>query len=247
MSDQAMSEEDSKKPAAKKQEEIHFDHCNGGTPHGNGQEYHSLSLAYQTYLRHDDGEKQHFDDVCTSYRQYAAFAMAQWANHQYRFHSLPESQREVLPAALRRDTPEFNARASQYKEAAIRNQFCLDCILRHAGIPHSQQIMNMTKAVNDGQISKVSSVLKSLARDWSVEGKAERDMAYEPIMAQIKRYLPLPEGNIGVRPKIIVPGAGKASNFHHLAKFEGFPIWCSKAFLLFDCCDKFFRGRTPCI
>ena len=73
--------------------------------------------------------------------------------------------------------------------------------------------MNMTNAVNDGQISKVSSVLKSLARDWSVEGKAERDMAYEPIIAQIKRYLPLsnPAGmNGGGRPKIIVPGAGES-------------------------------------
>ena len=109
----------------------------------NKEDLHSLSLAYQTYMRHDEDEKNHFDDVCQSYRQYAAFAMAHWANHQYRLHSLPESQRSVLPAALKRDTPEFNQRAAQYKEAAIRNQFCLDCILRHAGTPHSQQITGM--------------------------------------------------------------------------------------------------------
>jgi carnosine N-methyltransferase len=171
---------------------------------------HSLSLAYQTYLRHDDDEKNHFDDVVRAFRQYAAFAMAHWANHQYRLHSLPESQRRVLPDALKRDTPEFNQRAAQYKEAAIRNQFCLDCILRHTGSPHSQQVTNMANAVSDGQISKVSSVLKSLARDWSVEGKAEREMTYNPIIAQIKKYLPLSEDGI-VRPKICIPGAGENS------------------------------------
>jgi carnosine N-methyltransferase len=188
--------------------ELCFDH-----EHSHDQkDHHSLSLAYQTYLRHDDDEKNHFDDVCRSFRQYAAFAMSQWANQQYRFHALPESQRDVLPAALKRDTPEFNQRASLFKEAAIRNQFCLDCILRHAGTPHSQQITNTAQAVDDGQISKVSSLLKSLARDWSVEGKAERDMAYEPIIAQIKWYLPLSE-SIGGRPKICVPGAGKQVMF----------------------------------
>lgn len=169
---------------------------------------HSLSLAYQTYLRHDHDEKNHFEDVCQSFRQYAAFAMSNWANHQYRLHSLPESQRVVLPAALRRDTVEFNQRATEYKEAAIRNQFCLDCILRHSGTPHSQQVTSIDNVSADAQMSKVSSVLKSLARDWSAEGKAERDMAYAPIIEQITRYLPIPDSNM-TKPKICVPGAGK--------------------------------------
>ena len=117
------------------------------------KDLHSLSLAYQTYLRHDNEEKNHFEDVCRSYRQYAAFAMSQWANHQYRLHSLPEAQRAILPNGLKRDTAEFNLRASQFKEAAIRNQFCLDCILRHAGTPHSQEVTSMAKSVEDGPIS----------------------------------------------------------------------------------------------
>ena len=165
------------------------------------------SLAYQTYLRQDDEEKNHFDDVCRSYRQYAAFSMSQWANQQYRLHSLNESQRALLPNALKRDTADFNQRADQFKEAAIRNQFCLDCILRHSGVPHSQQIVSMPKTVDDNQISKVSSVLKSLARDWSADGAAERDMSYKPIISQIKKYLPLLDYKDS-RPVICIPGAG---------------------------------------
>lgn len=176
------------------------------------QQLHSLSLAYQTYLRHDKNETNHFEDVARAFRQYAAFAMSHWANHQYRLHTLPESQRALLPEALKRDTAEFNARASQFKEAAIRNQFCLDCILRHTGVPHSQQITTMAQTAEDGHMSKVSSVLKSLARDWSADGKAEREMAYTPMIKQVQRYLPLGNRNsttMGRPPKICVPGAGK--------------------------------------
>lgn len=169
---------------------------------------HSLSGAFQTYLNHDKKEANHFADVTRSYQQYVSFAMAHWANQQYRLHSLPESQRFVLPSGLRRDTPEFMQRTTAFKEAAIRNQFCLDCILRHAGIPHSQASNTMKPIADDAQVSKVSSVLKSLARDWSSDGRAEREMAYTPIINQIKRYLPSAESTL-IRPKICVPGSGE--------------------------------------
>lgn len=171
------------------------------------QDLHSLSLAYQTYMKHDDEEIDHFVEVTRAFRQYAAFAMSHWANQQYRLHSLPESQRQVLPDALKRDTADFNRRASEFKEAAIRNQFCLDCILRHAGVPHSQEITSIPTTANDAQISKVSSVLKSLARDWSADGRAEREMAYSPIIQHIQKYLPILPNGV-VRPKICVPGSG---------------------------------------
>ena len=199
----------------------------GGEP-----QYHSLSLAYQTYLRHDQKEQNHWDDVCRAFRQYASFAMAQWANHQNRFQALPEAQQKVLPKALHIDSAEYQMRATQYKEAAIRNQFCLDCILKHAGMPHSQQPLTNaatanggtdgnpgsqpldTAIVSDSQLSKTSSVLKSLARDWSADGKPERDMAYGPLIKQLQQYLPLPKGDEAEKkppPRICVPGAGERS------------------------------------
>lgn len=187
--------------------------------------YHSLSHAYQSYLSHDQEEQNHWEDVCRSYRQYATFAMTQWANHQYRLHAIPEHQRRLLPAGLRRETAEFQERSVAFKEAAIRNQFCVDSILRHAGQTHSQEYASSRLPhSSDSQMSKVSSVLKSLARDWSAEGKAERDMTYQPILASVQQYLPLrpPPGKgskkrIKKKPaaasppgpmRICVPGAG---------------------------------------
>ena len=174
------------------------------------ESYHSLSYAYQTYLRHDQSEQNHWEDVCRSYRQYASFAMAQWVNHQYRLHSLPEEHRQFLPAPLRQETPQFQQRAADFKDAAIRNQFCLDCILRHAGQKHSQQQVAGDSRVysTDAQMSKVSSVLKSLARDWSADGKPERDMAYQPILQKVSQYLPPTTTTTPSPKKICVPGAG---------------------------------------
>lgn len=182
-------------------------------------EYHSLSYAYKTYLQHDVGEQAHWHDVCQSFRQYATFAMAQWANQQYRLSGLPPDQRALLPASLRPTEEDFHKRAHAFKDAAIRNQFCLDCILRHAGQPHSQEVVgpttnHATTHASDGNMSKVSSVLKSLARDWSAEGAVERDLAHQPLLEQLLKYVPIPNNRLPNAapntppPRVCVPGAG---------------------------------------
>jgi carnosine N-methyltransferase len=196
--------------------------------------HQSLAHAFQTYLNHDREEQLHWEDVCQAYRQYATFALCSWSNHRQRIDRLPDDQKKLLPPGLRSGTIESEERARQFHEAAIRNQFLLDCILRHAGMPHSQESQqqslsqssataqnvqstqrNSSRAVlasslvADGQVSKVSSVLKSLARDWSLDGKGERDQAYEPILNAVVRYVPIVVGRKGDEaPRICVPGAG---------------------------------------
>jgi carnosine N-methyltransferase len=168
------------------------------------------SLASQTLARQDRDEQEHFENVCEAYRQYATFAMLHWTNQQHRLEALPESQKRLLPAGLRSDSEENKKRATDFRDAAIRNQFCLDCILRHAEQPHSQESQASIVsrgAVSDGQISKVSSVLKSLTRDWSEDGKAERDMAYGPILQSVAKYVPVTDTE--KPPRISVPGAGE--------------------------------------
>ena len=151
-----------------------------------------------------DAERAHWNSVCRAYRQYAAFAMHQF---HLQFHSrlanLPDSQRAVLPGHLLKGTIAQQERAKQFQEAAIRNQFCLDCILRHTGQPHSQQYTTDAAAATEEQMSKVTSVLKSLARDWSAEGQEERDMCYRPLLDSVQRYIPRSKG-----AKLSVPGAG---------------------------------------
>lgn len=154
----------------------------------------------------DVEESAHFESVCSAYRQYANFAMREWSSREYRLKALPDSQQKVLPAGLRFGTAAYSKRHKDFKDAVIRNQFCLDCILRHVGQPHSQQQQSSSANITDEQISKVSSVLKSLTRDWSAYGEKERNAAYGPIKESLKKYLPLPEGQ--QPPRIVVPGSG---------------------------------------
>jgi carnosine N-methyltransferase len=182
--------------------------------HEHGEEHHCHDHANRN---DDEEERLHFQAVCEAYRQYAPFAMAQLTNRQYRLQALPDSHRQYLPPRL---TPgndvEKKAATKAFRDATIRNQFCLDCILRHAGQPHSQQQAQNhhppLQTITDDQISKVSSVLKSLARDWSKEGKQEREAAYLPIKTLVQKYLPnntrSPTPPPPPPPRICVPGSG---------------------------------------
>ena len=207
-------------------------------------QHHSLSQAFQTYLSHDKDEQTHWEGVCQAYRQYATFALCSWNNQCNRIDNylIPNHQKALLPKGLQKGTPERESRTKLYKDAAIRNQFCLDCILRHAGMAHSQQVgPAITKVVGDGQISKVSSVLKSLARDWSLEGKAERDMAYGPILSQVQKYIPktttttttASSQNGGAKAKICVPGAGEFILLYYI--YIGFVLSFSVRFVFLRC------------
>lgn len=43
--------------------------------------------------------------------------------------------------------------------------------------------------------TKVASTLHQLVRDWSEEGKAERDRCYAPILEELERRIPITESN----------------------------------------------------
>ena len=43
-------------------------------------------------------------------------------------------------------------------------------------------------------------------RDWSIEGKAERDKCYEPIKEEIFKYFPYPINDKKEKIKILFPG-----------------------------------------
>lgn len=168
-------------------------------------------LAAQTARRNDPTESAHLDEVCDSYRQYATFARAARLGQSQRVLNLPPSQRELLPPGLVPGSREATEREQILRDAELRNQFFLDLVLRHAGVPSSQDVIRESTAVSlswstDENISKVSSVLKSLARDWSEEGRAEREMCYMPILDGIKRFLPVTCRRSP--PRIVVPGAG---------------------------------------
>ncbi|VWU53083.1 N2227-like protein, putative, partial [Hepatocystis sp. ex Piliocolobus tephrosceles] len=64
-------------------------------------------------------------------------------------------------------------------------------------------------------MSKVRSTLRQFVRDWSSEGKHERDSAYDPILKSLDEYLPITKKYI---PKILCPGSGLGRLPYEVAK-----------------------------
>ncbi len=52
-----------------------------------------------------------------------------------------------------------------------------------------------TEWTTEDRISKIDSVLKSMARDWSIEGYEERSVVYNRMIMALERYLPLRSGS----------------------------------------------------
>ncbi|CAD7924039.1 unnamed protein product [Amoebophrya sp. A120] len=78
-----------------------------------------------------------------------------------------------------------------------------------SGVPNSFKV----DQDNDG---RTGATLKQLVRDWSEEGKEERDLAYKPLLDALEKYLPLTEEmKSGVADprdhyRVSVPGCGLA-------------------------------------
>ncbi|EUD65676.1 hypothetical protein C922_03924 [Plasmodium inui San Antonio 1] len=64
-------------------------------------------------------------------------------------------------------------------------------------------------------MSKVRSTLRQFVRDWSMEGKHERDGAYEPMLKSLDKYVPITDTYV---PKVLCPGSGLGRLPYEVAK-----------------------------
>lgn len=65
-----------------------------------------------------------------------------------------------------------------------------------------------TQAENDLAQDKVRSTIRSLVRDWAVEGKPERDACYLPILEALERHFSESETRARSSRRVLVPGCG---------------------------------------
>eukprot|EP00566_Odontella_aurita_P013787 CAMPEP_0113572344 /NCGR_PEP_ID=MMETSP0015_2-20120614/26039_1 /TAXON_ID=2838 /ORGANISM="Odontella" /LENGTH=440 /DNA_ID=CAMNT_0000475359 /DNA_START=153 /DNA_END=1472 /DNA_ORIENTATION=+ /assembly_acc=CAM_ASM_000160 len=187
-------------------DEAHDDNngCSGVCAGGLGEE----SLAAQTEHHRDAEEVAHFESICESFRQHAIFSRRARTGHAARIAALPATHQSLLPLWMQQGSEENRHREVFMQEAEKRNQFFFDSLLRHAGKAISQEMLAEPerKWSSDDTMSKVSSVLKSLARDWSAEGVAEREQSYRPILDGFDRHVKVNKESDP--PRILVPGAG---------------------------------------
>ncbi|ORX41215.1 N2227-like protein-domain-containing protein [Kockovaella imperatae] len=83
----------------------------------------------------------------------------------------------------------------------------------HGTASHHPQSTAKQRHENDVAQDKVRSTLRSFVRDWSKEGKTERETCYVPILEALERLCPLDKnGESSHRPRshirVLVPGCG---------------------------------------
>eukprot|EP00927_Polykrikos_kofoidii_P019283 TRINITY_DN18993_c4_g1_i1.p1 TRINITY_DN18993_c4_g1~~TRINITY_DN18993_c4_g1_i1.p1 ORF type:complete len:454 (-),score=83.17 TRINITY_DN18993_c4_g1_i1:233-1594(-) len=164
----------------------------------------------------DNQERQHFLDVCWSLMDYKRDASYDVKRLQDQLASL-----DPLDAALWKADPSLITQMAAGVE--INSRFlellpCPEVCATNLG-PNGNSIVTQvppTHRVASRNSSKVRSTLRQFVRDWAVEGEAEREASYAPMMQALMRHMPPPKptkkqdgrSQTGRRPTVLCPGCG---------------------------------------
>ena len=128
----------------------------------------------------NDEESQHLAAVMDSFKQYRNFHL------------------RILEKKLVAEMPQFVRK---------RLQSHVDLINRNAHLCHTIASQPLGQPVDskgfEQHMEKVRSTLRQFVRDWSIQGRQERQMCYDPILRDLET---LTTDRAGVQ--VLVPGAG---------------------------------------
>lgn len=141
-------------------------------------------------------------DAFTNYRREATAAREA---RQKNFEKLQNKHRHLLSINLQE-------LFSKYAECIDKNAEFIGNICDYSGElfkiywPHHDPSSFSKEPPSDIDMNKVFSTLRQFVRDWSLEGKLERDCVYQPILQTLERCFP--DRNSRSSVKILIPGAG---------------------------------------
>jgi len=145
----------------------------------------------------DAAEQAHFNEVVASFLNYRVSGMSELAGYAG----------SVLKNTPKQDLKNVgfdpNRWVDEVAGAIIVNQEVLELtVSAYLGdIPDPLY----TLPVESRNASKARTTLKQFAREWSEQGREERETAFLPILDALTQYLPVEPGN---RPKVLCPGSG---------------------------------------
>eukprot|EP00741_Cyanophora_paradoxa_P008026 tig00001239_g7765.t1 len=155
---------------------------------------------------HEDvAERQHFDEIVNAMRYYPEHT-ARWIDRAERtYQGLPPHQKQLVP---------LGGRIRRMREAKDANW----ALIKHIVAPHQLFENGAPVCLDDSapvqparedQMDKLRSTLRQFVRDWSEDGRAEREACYTPIIEEIVRRFP-PDVHPRNAIRVLVPGAGLA-------------------------------------
>lgn len=202
--------------------------------------------AEESHQETDDEilERQYFWKVVEAFLYYKDFSLRKLQRVKTNFKLLPKRHREMLP--------NYKDHILKIEKCIEENQkFLFDIVSHtsemfenrnHARIP-SAPSDPANQPISGFDMEKVTTTLKQFVRDWSDEGRAERDACYKPITEEIQRLFPGSECSRG-GVSILVPGAGLARLMFDIAKL-GYRCQGNEWSLYMLFASHFILNRAP--
>lgn len=182
------------------------DEREGHAPNEEG-ETEPKRIRSMSYHR-DDGkseelkEAEHFCEVLHHMSNYATHCFQRFDKHERDFQGMKPHLKALVPS--------MESRMQNIRRAVVNNQNFLRKVLEHQGTfmnPEMdyQAIGAKMHRLSDDKMSKVRSTIRQCVRDWSAEGKPERDQCYKPILDKLHElYAP----EVRSTCRVLLPGSG---------------------------------------
>nr|XP_033782681.1 carnosine N-methyltransferase isoform X2 [Geotrypetes seraphini] len=148
-------------------------------------------------------ENEHFWKIINAFNYYGTNIHERVNRTEKQFISLPANQQKLLP--------QFLSHLEKIRKCIDHNQQILQAIVNDC-----MHMFENKEYADDGNtimpastfdMDKLKSTIKQFIRDWSEDGKAERDSCYQPIINEVKKYFPKEKCDVS-KINVLVPGAG---------------------------------------
>ncbi|XP_075067091.1 carnosine N-methyltransferase [Mixophyes fleayi] len=159
-------------------------------------------------------EREHFWKIINTFSCYGTHIHERVNRAERQFLSLPNSQQKMVP--------QFHSNLDRIRKCANHNQEILemivnDCSHMFENKEYGSNGHRKLTPVSTFDMDKLKSTIKQFVRDWSEEGKSERDACYQPIVDEILKYFPKDKGDVS-QVNVLVPGAGLGRLAWEIAK-----------------------------
>uniref|UniRef100_A0A1I7Z0K7 carnosine N-methyltransferase n=1 Tax=Steinernema glaseri TaxID=37863 RepID=A0A1I7Z0K7_9BILA len=207
-----------------------------------------MSEAPQTsaYEEERTEEAETTAEVLNALAYYKKYSLLELSNRAQAYKRLPVHHRDMI-------APAFEAALRKAKECINENQKFLDTVLEsgrsmlgpegNGDFLEKAYSITALRPATEHYMKKVRSTLRQLKRDWSEEGRAERDSCYSHILKAMEERYPDVEKRKDVQ--VVVPGSGLARLVWQLVQ-DGFSTMGNEYSMLMllvsnyilNCCDE---------
>ena len=107
----------------------------------------------------------------------------------------------------------------------------------------SDEIKHSEYSKNKNNINKLISTLKLFIRDWSIDGKKERELVYSPIINEFKNYFM--NNNLNKKDiKILIPGTGLGRLQYEISKLGFNTVGIEVSYFMLLCTNFLFNKNN---